>query len=245
MRLAEPKLMRVESPVADIVKRGEIQLTVAQKSALNKIWASDLSFLTEKLVSKDESAQTKTEQVYTLEGLYGVSSTTLAKNLETEFKRFMSIMVVKPDDVPDISPSRAVDMYWHLFVLHTKDYREFTQAVFGKFIDHVPSTKEDANASRGEYSATMQIYHKLFGHPDPAIWGHGNDGESCGGGGGDGCKPNSAHVSHEDTSCSGCTGCSSHGCRTEVVPLQRDTGCSACGAEESRPVVSLLTSSRR
>jgi hypothetical protein len=38
-----------------------------------------------------------------------------------------------------LSPSATVDIGWHTFILHTKDYREFCDRVAGRFIDHVPT----------------------------------------------------------------------------------------------------------
>jgi hypothetical protein len=38
-----------------------------------------------------------------------------------------------------LSPSATVDIGWHTFILHTKDYREFCEHVAGRFIDHVPT----------------------------------------------------------------------------------------------------------
>jgi hypothetical protein len=37
-----------------------------------------------------------------------------------------------------LSPSSAVDPGWHVFVLHTREYREFCRRIAGRFIDHVP-----------------------------------------------------------------------------------------------------------
>jgi len=38
-----------------------------------------------------------------------------------------------------LSPSTTVDIGWHTFILHTKDYREFCDRIAGRFIDHVPT----------------------------------------------------------------------------------------------------------
>jgi hypothetical protein len=35
-------------------------------------------------------------------------------------------------------PSKEVDELWHLFILFTKDYREFCQKYLGQFLDYVP-----------------------------------------------------------------------------------------------------------
>lgn len=38
-----------------------------------------------------------------------------------------------------LSPAKLVDIGWHTFILHTKDYREFCDRIAGRFIDHVPT----------------------------------------------------------------------------------------------------------
>jgi hypothetical protein len=42
-----------------------------------------------------------------------------------------------------LSPSAIVDIGWHTFILHTRDYREFCDRVAGRFIEHVPT--DDTN----------------------------------------------------------------------------------------------------
>ncbi|MBC9714092.1 hypothetical protein H9Y04_16130 [Streptomyces sp. TRM66268-LWL] len=37
-----------------------------------------------------------------------------------------------------LSPSPLVDDFWHAFLLHTKAYRDFCEAQFGRFLDHQP-----------------------------------------------------------------------------------------------------------
>ena len=48
-----------------------------------------------------------------------------------------------------LSPSETVDIGWHTFILHTKDYARFCQEVAGHFIHHVPTDEGDPSA-RGE-----------------------------------------------------------------------------------------------
>lgn len=45
-----------------------------------------------------------------------------------------------------LSPSRAVDPGWHVFLLHSRDYREFCRRVAGRFIDHVPTGDPPADS---------------------------------------------------------------------------------------------------
>jgi len=43
-----------------------------------------------------------------------------------------------------LSPSAAVDLGWHAFILHTRDYAAFCTAVAGDFIHHVPHDEPSA-----------------------------------------------------------------------------------------------------
>jgi hypothetical protein len=38
-----------------------------------------------------------------------------------------------------VAPSKRIDDIWHVFILFTKDYREFCKDILGSFVDHVPS----------------------------------------------------------------------------------------------------------
>ncbi|GAA3634468.1 hypothetical protein GCM10022420_004140 [Streptomyces iranensis] len=46
-----------------------------------------------------------------------------------------------------LTPSKAVDIGWHTFLLHTRDYADFCQRVAGHFIHHVPTNP--AEGGRG------------------------------------------------------------------------------------------------
>ncbi len=44
-----------------------------------------------------------------------------------------------------LSPSRWVDIGWHAFVLHTRDYADFCAQVAGRFVHHEPTDDEDGD----------------------------------------------------------------------------------------------------
>jgi hypothetical protein len=48
-----------------------------------------------------------------------------------------------------LAPSELVDIGWHTFLLHTRDYAAFCERIAGEFIHHVPTDPGDPNA-RGE-----------------------------------------------------------------------------------------------
>ncbi|MEU2763188.1 hypothetical protein [Streptomyces sp. NPDC007094] len=75
----------------------------------------------------------------------------------------------------ELSPSKAVDVGWHTFILHTVDYAEFCERVAGRFIHHVPTldaeTEERSSATRTRTldaitAAGYRIDHDLW--PDTA-----------------------------------------------------------------------------
>jgi hypothetical protein len=97
-----------------------------------------------------------------------------------------------------VSPPARIDGAWHCFILFTREYAEYCQRRFGRFIHHEPMESGDTDAYKRAYDeATMR-----FGTLDRRIWprpGHalmtwtgacftGGDNSGCGGGcGGGGC----------------------------------------------------------
>ncbi|WP_335988510.1 glycine-rich domain-containing protein [Glycomyces sp. MUSA5-2] len=45
-----------------------------------------------------------------------------------------------------LSPSMAADIGWHTFILYTRDYAAFCEAVAGRFLHHVPDETEGTAA---------------------------------------------------------------------------------------------------
>lgn len=48
-----------------------------------------------------------------------------------------------------LAPSELVDLGWHVFVLHTREYATFCERIAGRFLHHVPA-EEDDPAAHGE-----------------------------------------------------------------------------------------------
>ena len=44
-------------------------------------------------------------------------------------------------------PSKVVDDAWHEFILHTKEYQDFCEGAFGRFLHHTPAEAFDRNLS--------------------------------------------------------------------------------------------------
>ncbi len=54
---------------------------------------------------------------------------------------------IKDCDGPVAMPSATVDDAWHMFLIYTHDYAEFSNTFFGKFLHHVPDGKGGDNSA--------------------------------------------------------------------------------------------------
>lgn len=71
--------------------------------------------------------------------------------------------------------SLRVDEAWHQFILFTKQYSDFCQRFFGRFIHHSPSnapeeTEEAATLPVASFVMFRDRYEELFGIPLPDLW---------------------------------------------------------------------------
>jgi hypothetical protein len=78
--------------------------------------------------------------------------------------------------------SKQVDEIWHAHILFTRDYAEFCQIAFGRFLHHQPTT-----SSQKQYDPALRFttaYTKVFGSLSP-LWKnvHLSDYGECSGGG--------------------------------------------------------------
>jgi hypothetical protein len=96
-----------------------------------------------------------------------------------------------------IAPPEPVDIAWHAFILHTRDYEAYCLERFGRVIHHEPTGTPDPAAYRRAYARRAE-----YGPMDAAVWaapvglaaaegdptgleagGDAGGGSSCGGGG--------------------------------------------------------------
>lgn len=56
----------------------------------------------------------------------------IVEEMATEFKKFVAISLVAPDQVH--APPGPVDMFWHFLLLHTVKYNQFCQEVWGTHV---------------------------------------------------------------------------------------------------------------
>lgn len=68
-----------------------------------------------------------------------------------------------------LSPTKAVDVGWHTFILHTADYATFCQRVAGEFIHHDPVCTGDIRSGTA-LARTLKVL-KATGYPvDEELW---------------------------------------------------------------------------
>lgn len=74
----------------------------------------------------------------------------------------------------NLVPSAAVDIGWHMFILHTREYAAFCEQVAGFFIHHVP-TDEDGDEPAGDpvevLDRTTDAIRDAGYLVDPELWG--------------------------------------------------------------------------
>lgn len=93
-----------------------------------------------------------------------------------ELKRFLSLrLLVRNPKYSEFVPSGIVDEMWHVFILHTKRYREFCENAVGNFIDHTPldgGKKQGLAKYSGElFSYTKEELTRHYGALPPFVWG--------------------------------------------------------------------------
>ncbi|OGI22499.1 MAG: hypothetical protein A2808_03295 [Candidatus Moranbacteria bacterium RIFCSPHIGHO2_01_FULL_55_24] len=67
---------------------------------------------------------------------------------------------------PGFVPTKEIDWVWHMFLLYTKRYAETCFNLFGRMIHHAPdedASMESKNQLRKGFSATAELYQRLFG----------------------------------------------------------------------------------
>lgn len=67
-------------------------------------------------------------------------------------------------------PSELVDVGWHAFLLHTREYAEFCARVAGRFIHHRPADPGQAQPHLEAIGATIAAMRAAGLPVDPALW---------------------------------------------------------------------------
>jgi hypothetical protein len=134
--------MSVSTQVRPLGVRADVSLSPEQIEMMQRIEATDLWFVEERLVRKGLVAPERMAEAV------------------LEFKRYMALVGLGYRGLGMLSPE--VDEVWHAFILFTRDYADFCQQAFGSFIHHVPRT---SRSPRPELTTDGFVtgYSEVFG----------------------------------------------------------------------------------
>jgi hypothetical protein len=122
-----------------------------QVAALRKIAAYPFLQVRNKLLKSGEFAVEQTESMI------------------FEFRRWLALIVLGNNGIPMISTQ--VDEVWHTFIVYTRDYTNFCNDVFGRYIHHQPI------AIPTEWARNFQLlYANTFGGV-PTLWAWNDDSD--------------------------------------------------------------------
>lgn len=86
-----------------------------------------------------------------------------AQKIFEDTKRFLYLVGINPGN--SYGPPAKIDVGWHEFILHTKDYASFCEKHFGRFIHHVPNRPGDARDTMRP-QRTLRAAISTFGTSD-------------------------------------------------------------------------------
>jgi hypothetical protein len=103
-------------------------------------------------------------------------------------------------DARHIAPTKNIDKGWHAFLMFTRDYADFCQTYFGRFIHHEPRRRGDAAPKVNHLAVTFDLARQFFGPSLSDNWSYDihaiADCQKCTsqcspdtGGGGNECTP--------------------------------------------------------
>ena len=98
-------------------------------------------------------------------------TTAYAERIITQTLGFLRACALKPG--ASLSPSEAVDIGSHTFILYTREYAEFCQRVAGRFIHHRPTDDEEGGAAPRQseaIGATVAAMRTAGISVDPDLW---------------------------------------------------------------------------
>ncbi|RSS38147.1 hypothetical protein EF912_34235 [Streptomyces sp. WAC07061] len=83
-----------------------------------------------------------------------------------------AFLAVAANTTEKATPSLRVDLFWHAFVLHTKPYADFCEALAGRFIHHVPDRTSGHNPIEGRNAMrrTADMICEGGFTTDPEFW---------------------------------------------------------------------------
>ncbi len=86
-------------------------------------------------------------------------------------KQYYVVALLDPNNFHAVSD--ILDPFWHAHILHTKQYVEFCQDVFGEYMHHRPldhSKTVDVASVRRLYEYTQVVYEQIFTYYDRELF---------------------------------------------------------------------------
>lgn len=93
-----------------------------------------------------------------------------ARRAVEEYRRFAFLCCVADQE---LTPSLLVDEFWHLHLLHTRDYwQHWCPKVLRRPLHHGPTRGRPADNARyrRQYAATLALYEQHLGTPPATAW---------------------------------------------------------------------------
>lgn len=122
----------------------------------------------------------------------------IAQDHLREMIRFLSLASAASQHQKYYGMTGAIDELWHTFVIFTREYAAFCDAVAGHFLHHVPEV--DGNMSEDtldNYLAFLADYETVYREPAPTDYWP---------------RPSGLHADAACKGCSACNGCTGQGC---------------------------------
>jgi hypothetical protein len=102
---------------------------------------------------------------------------TLAERIMSQVVAFL-VLVSRNGTGAAYSPSPLVDVGWHAFILHTREYNEFCERVAGRFIHHVPMEADEPSSKTRGSADTREALIRAGIEIDEHLW---SDKANCSG----------------------------------------------------------------
>src|SRR5262245_33506869 len=79
-------------------------------------------------------------------------------------------LALSADSATPLSPPHLVDIGWHTFVLHTREYAQFCARVAGRFLHHVPEHPSEWGIKVLPVSEMLPAIKRAGFHVDRDLW---------------------------------------------------------------------------
>jgi hypothetical protein len=84
------------------------------------------------------------------------------KAAEAEYRKFLYLLMLRPKQVL-IPWCDDLDLFWHEHILHTQEYSDDCQQLFGRFIHHDPLISKRRIGEIDAKLQTVWAYYRSFG----------------------------------------------------------------------------------